>query len=634
MRRSRLSTVVSSLMAIVGTSGLLMTWAQGDPSAGPFPTGQEENVRVDLVLVEARVLDRAGRTVSGLTKDDFVLVVSGRELPIDVFAAACSGDRASPESPATEARGDSTGVIPDMSRSTVLLFDYYHLSNPDRGLVLEAAERAVREQASAGEEIMVAALADGLRIEQDFTTNLDAVRATLDRMHHDVTLWAGNYEPLTERAFFRSLSTLMDVLAGHPGTKAVLLYSNFLGPSRSYDLWYWDVAQRAATSRTVIYPIFGKGLEDPLTATAPLGGSAGLTRLANESGGRFVRNTNDLALAYSAAKRDLACRYTIGFYVDPEWARNPKTIRIRVDRKGLSVRAPEVFKAWTEQERRESTLRAAFVQPDRFHDPMVRAHVFPMRPISRGMWSALTVLQFPLQERDERTVRRIDAVLKKNDEVQGSLQRDLEFPADPDAAGSARTVTLYGEARILPGEHELTVALTDRSTREPKTTTLTFNVPEVPRGRVFVGGPVLARNTGEGLPLQDPERLRRRSIIPEDSVLGKLLGPSAGLEPLLVQRVRSGDALSLLWEVCGVDLEDSASEVTVLRRWIAEDGTVAFLMDPSVVALPDGRVRCAGVIESIDRGTLSPGSYRLELSVVGDGVEADGDSSIPVRVTP
>ena len=40
-----------------------------------------------------------------------------------------------------------------------------------------------------------------------------------------------------------------------------------------------------------------------------------LVRLANDTGGRLTRATNDFSLGFARAQRDLGCRYTIGFYL-------------------------------------------------------------------------------------------------------------------------------------------------------------------------------------------------------------------------------------------------------------------------------------------------------------------------------
>ena len=61
-----------------------------------------------------------------------------------------------------------------------------------------------------------------------------------------------------------------------------------------------------------------------------------LTRLANETGGRLTRFTNDFSLAFARAQRDLGCQYTIGFYLrDDGNVDRPRRIKVNVLRPGL-----------------------------------------------------------------------------------------------------------------------------------------------------------------------------------------------------------------------------------------------------------------------------------------------------------
>ena len=67
---------------------------------------------------------------------------------------------------------------------------------------------------------------------------------------------------------------------------------------------------------------------------------------------------------------------------------------------------------------------------------------------------------------------------------------------------------------------------------------------------------------------------------------------------------------------------------------MADDGSVVRRMEPLVVAVTGKKVRCAGTIESIAPGAVSPGSYRLEVVLPAAGADPSGTGSIPVRVVP
>jgi hypothetical protein len=56
------------------------------------------------------------------------------------------------------------------------------------------------------DEIMVVALANGVRVEQRFTGDAREALESLVRMEHDASLWPRTFEPLTEQGFFNNLA--------------------------------------------------------------------------------------------------------------------------------------------------------------------------------------------------------------------------------------------------------------------------------------------------------------------------------------------------------------------------------------------------------------------------------------------
>ena len=139
--------------------------------------------------------------------------------------------------------------------------------------------------------------------------------AALQRMAHDSTLWPIEFNLGTNgRGYFDDLTTLMDVVDGYPGSKAVVMFSGLtvLSAQVRTDNWFNDVAMHATSARAGIYPSFTPGL----TAVGGPRVSQDLSRLANQSGGRMPYFTSDLSMSYRRAERDLSCRYSLGVYVN------------------------------------------------------------------------------------------------------------------------------------------------------------------------------------------------------------------------------------------------------------------------------------------------------------------------------
>ncbi len=123
------------------------------------------------------------------------------------------------------------------------------------------------------------------------------------------------------------------------------------------------------------------------------------------------------------------------FYIDIADAGKTRQIRVRTTRSGQEVRAPEVHRMGTEDERMASRLLAAFVDPGLFDDPLVRAHIFPMRPASKKEWDAVVTLGFRIPAAADVLVRDVGMTLTKGTVEVDRFSRRLQMRSSPDTAG-------------------------------------------------------------------------------------------------------------------------------------------------------------------------------------------------------
>jgi VWFA-related protein len=577
-------------------------WAQEEP----VETGKVEEERVNLVMVEVLVTDGQGSTVPDLTKDDFELTVQGRPVPIDVFDVTCpEGGVADPENVQRGERREP--IAPDQPRRIALVFDYYHLGNTiNRTDALRQARASVMLGSTANESLMVVALADGVRVEQRFTTDKAKVVQTLERMEHDASLFARSFGTISPRFFFDNLATVLDVLNVYDGTKALILYSPGIGTSTDWDTLFRDVVERSAAARAPIYPA---------TMGGAVAGPPSLARLANETGGRGTWATNDMTLAYARVQRDLACRYAVGFYAEPA-KRGTRSVRVRVSERGARARFPELIRSWSERDRLASRLRAAFADPERFDEPLVRTMVVPARPKSAKEWEALAILHFPLPVESGNAKVNVDATLSRGNVRLDKFQRKLEL--DPAAAGDSGDlpVTMLGTAELRPGSYNLTVALSRPGDSKVYTSQSRFTLPEVPEKGLIVNGPLLARATDKGVLLRGGDKVGE-----DDPELRSLIGEDGSVEPLIVHQIAPDDTLLAFWQVCTVDPTVWAEGPTIHRRFV-KDGEVVHELDPLPLQLTGKKKKkawCHGKGEKIPPGTLPVGRYRLQLSVEDRG---------------
>ena len=226
--------------------------AQDEEPAPPVPIDKTERAEVRLVLLDTIVIDSNGDPVAGLEKKDFEIRHGGEIITPDVLEARCDPD----------AQLQQTAQRPGAPRKLIFAFDYLHLPMLQRELALDAAMKMVRENGTAGDEVMVAAMTGGLRIEQPFTTNSAEVLASLKRMQKDISLWNGNFSHATEFGFVRSVTALFDVVAAaSKGPKAMVLYSTMQDVPLDYQ--FEQIAALAAASRCAVYSVDAYGLAAP-----------------------------------------------------------------------------------------------------------------------------------------------------------------------------------------------------------------------------------------------------------------------------------------------------------------------------------------------------------------------------------
>ena len=260
------------LRVMVGLAAVLATttlWAADIPleTAPPpeidrEPTGplqidlvEEENVR--LIVLDVLVLDSKDRTVPDLKLDDFGIVIDGKPVTPDTLDVRC--DEVVDDPKGVNHAEDRGGSAPEGTGGKVVLaFDYLHLQRHQRVEALDRDKEMVRYGEVEGEEIMLAALNGGLRIEQTFNSDREQVRGSLKRMQHDITLWQPAFFHLNETGWVGGITALLDVLGTVPGPKKVVFFSSM--GDVPLDIEFRRIAALAATTRCAFYPVDVRGL--------------------------------------------------------------------------------------------------------------------------------------------------------------------------------------------------------------------------------------------------------------------------------------------------------------------------------------------------------------------------------------
>lgn len=344
----------------------------------PVDVGHVERIEVHYALLDVLVLDGHDRTVPGLGTADFELFVDGEPVTVVSVDASCAAGQLD------DPRAGRSPVPPTLQGGPparfVHVFDYPHLEHASEALAY--ARAALERLERTDDEHVVAAFAPGLRIESPPARGPATALRALARMEQDRTLYDGAYDRLTERGFFAALRTLLDVLEVWSGAKVVLLYSGpFLADGFDHDAEHRDIAARASRARVALYTIDAGGMRTPTGFHyGDLGGPRTLARLAVETGGRMTYHTNDLGLGYARAQRDLACRYTLGFYDRATEPDRPRRLTIRSRRTGLRVVHSAAYAPGSSAERREGRFEGALAAPQLFPTGGLTVEVEPLGP--------------------------------------------------------------------------------------------------------------------------------------------------------------------------------------------------------------------------------------------------------------
>jgi VWFA-related protein len=371
---------------------------QSQPSrvpAGSQPTVTFRAAR-DLVIVNVIVRDKNGQVVRGLTADDFVVTEDNKAQSISTFdfeeldtapaapsapatAPLLAGLNKAPVSPAAPAAPAPLSSHPavDMRdrRLLVFFFDVSSMQPEEVTRAIQSARDYITTKLAPADTVAVMSLGTSLALNQDFTTDRDALMTALNGLDPllatafaEGSALSTDDAPDTGNAFaaddsefnifntdrrIDALRSLADVLAGIEQKKSVIYFSSGMTQQGLEN----QAALRSLTDRAVranmsIYAADARGLQ----ASVP-GGDASqasvrgqgafsgrtvenarnqmsasqdtLSKIAEDTGGKAFFDTNDFGVVYDQVVKDTTAYYLLG-YSSTNAGRDGKYRRIKV----------------------------------------------------------------------------------------------------------------------------------------------------------------------------------------------------------------------------------------------------------------------------------------------------------------
>lgn len=354
---------------------------QPKPSPTPIPqpskpANEDDVVRIDLNLVQldAVVTDKNGRQVTNLSASDFSIIENGKSHVPDYCTYVPVADSASKSAGAT---GPPSAT--ELGRTFVFLVDNPRIdfawSNANaRGIssgsvtslrrAIRGAEEAeklltwfVDNEMGPGDLVAIGDTEVDMGVLASFTNDRAALRQAIRQIRTNptsgrapiirVTSINGNLSLADLRQQnLRVIETLSDVikqLETLPGRKVITLLSRGM----LFDPQLPDgdtVIQRmrklidqANRARVSIYTLTPAGVGN--FGGEPLQNFDSLIRLANETGGRAIYNTNDFRVGFAEIVEKSRGYYLLAYKTEPETQGRPHALKVRLNRDDLRVEA-------------------------------------------------------------------------------------------------------------------------------------------------------------------------------------------------------------------------------------------------------------------------------------------------------
>ena len=345
-----------------------------------------------LVQVSVVVKDGRGQPVPGLTAADFELRENGTPQTVSHFAVHAEGGETRATANANTVGPTFTNVLEGRvgTGATILLFDQLNTPFGDQGHAIKHIIRFLEQLEPTARVGFYILEANGIRVVQDFSRDVSGLLALLKSFRAKTSLQtemaqspapgvqgggggdaehqiysalaaAGDASILAharqsqQTTTVEALEALAQRLAGVQGRKNVVWVTSSIplalrDAGMSKDPNVFRASHVLSTANIAIYPVDARGLVGAF-ATGPAGqnsfvtlgtvsGSfATATTIAEQTGGRAFRNTNDLATAMKSAADDAVVTYELGYYPsDENWDRRFRQIDVKVTRRGVTVR--------------------------------------------------------------------------------------------------------------------------------------------------------------------------------------------------------------------------------------------------------------------------------------------------------
>ena len=599
---------------------------------------------INLVEVDAVVVDDKGVPVRGLQQEDFQIEEDGRPVEIASFAAI-DLPMASPDAaiPAPDVSGSAAGsnAQPEDGRVMLVIFDDYHVSfDAGRAAVSRAAVKRMIERMGPSDLAAVMATSGRSFMQAEFTSDKARLLQAVEKFFPDSEVPAqgiaevsrpgpsssvpdrgrpsfGFVQEIKARWASDAMAGAAKALAEIPNRrKAVLLVSQGIPLSleeiitNPYASGAWqglrDFIVTAQRSNVAVYPVDPCGLSRD--AGCSMDTQDHLRSIAEGTGGFAVLNTNAPELGVERMVAESGSYYLLGYYspAPPNDGKRHR-IKVRVNRDDVKVRAREGYFAarQTPPPRPALPLDALISAPIQTRGLPMHLAAIPV-PLAGRPGSAIA-LSIELGAADAARAGEVAFAAVAVD-VNGRIRARQNFVSGFRAAAGdpARVARIAARLDVTAGRYQVRIAAAAKAMQGS-----VFTEVEVPPfdKPISLGG--LALTTPAPIPEASAERLG--AVLPSIPIAARRIVPSASLTalvPLRTSRKVNGEI------AIRPRLIDSSGQITELDRTTAQ-----------AVESTGG----AGIVCRVPLGgALAPGTYRLVVTAAAGKHEASRELAFTV----
>jgi VWFA-related protein len=496
--------------------------------AAQSPAPQETQVRqlrveTRMVQVSVRVLDKHGKQIEGLTKDDFAVFDDRKPRPIANFSTHTNQptpDAADPLPPDTYSN-DLGGPATVPASVTVILLDALNTDFFDQSRARTQIVKYLRT-IQPTDRVALYMLRDRLEVLHDFTsdaaglvkalndykggklsTDLDTPETTATNRWNTQMAAAEKDAEIDEAQAItpprmqlttEALRLIADHVGGLPGRKSLIwvagdfpfnIESNNLertedGRMTPFSSEFELTARALLTANISIYPVDAHGLvgggwmDSGVVQASDMTALAPMRTLAARTGGRAFYSTNDIMGSIREAISDSQFTYELGFYpADVKWDGSFHSIRVKVKTPGAQVHARDGYFAFGDgrdaPETRMALMSEAAKGPLQATEITLRAHVsstYADDETKLTLAIALDPRQLDFEEKDGAWNELVELAFIQLD-GKGQIIRTSRrnFPLSLDAETlkqlMSQGLSLEQELPILPNAAQLRVVVLD-----------------------------------------------------------------------------------------------------------------------------------------------------------------------------